>query len=131
MKNQAKKARKKLINRAKKLAGKGYSVIPILGDASAAEPKKPTMKWRAFQKRIADGRELESMFDSRAGALGIVCGQISELLVIDFDDHLRYQRFCRHLPQYADSYTVKTRRGYHVYFRTREKVPSHQLKAAT
>lgn len=127
MKNQLKKVRNKLINRARKLAGMGYSIIPIQGDASAGEPKKPTIKWRAFQRRIADGHELQGMFDGRARALGVVCGQVSQLLVIDFDDHLRYQRFCRHLPQYAESYTVKTRRGYHVYFRTREKVPSHQF----
>jgi len=48
-------------------------------------------------------------------------------MVIDFDDHLRYQRFCRHLPQFAESYTVKTRRGFHVYYRTQQKVPTHQF----
>lgn len=127
MRKRRKIARKKLINRARKLAGKGYSVIPIQGDLSAGEPKKPTMKWRAFQKRIASVSELGTIFDERAGALAVVCGQVSRLLVIDFDDHLRYQRFCRHLPQFADSYTVKTRRGYHVYFRTEVNVPSHQF----
>ena len=127
MKKQSKNARKKLMNRARKLAGLGYSVIPIQGDMSCGEPKKATMKWRAFQKRIASSEELGRMFDERAGALAVVCGQVSRLLVIDFDDHLRYQRFCRHLPQYADSYTVKTRRGFHVYFRTEAKVPSHQV----
>ena len=110
------------------LAGKGYSVIPVRGDLSTSEPKKPAMKWRAFQDRIADGRELETMFDARAGALAVVCGQVSQLLVIDFDDHLRYQQFCRRLPKYAGSYTVKTRRGYHIYFRTGVKVPSHQFE---
>ncbi len=127
MKKQSKKLRKQLINRAAKLTGRGYSVIPLYGDCSAAEPKKPTIKWRAYQKRIPDQRELQTMFDTRAGALAVVCGQVSQLLVIDFDDHLRYQQFCRHLPQYAQTYTVKTRRGYHLYFRTGEKVPSHQF----
>ena len=41
---------------------------------------------------------------------------------------LRYQRFCRHLPQYSDTYTVKTKRGFHLYYRTGEKVPSHQFE---
>ncbi len=109
------------------LASEGYSVIPVRGDLSPSEPKRPTMKWRTFQRRIAQGRELETMFDGRAGGLAIVCGRVSELLVIDFDDHVRYQSFCRRLPQYAASYTVKTRRGYHVYFRTRAKVVSHQF----
>ena len=127
MKKVARKGGKKLLNRALKLAGKGYSVIPLVGDTSAGEPKKPTIKWRAFQRRIPERRELEALFDDRAGALAVVCGRVSQLLVIDFDDHLRYQRFCRHLPQYAESYTVKTRRGFHVYFRTQEKVPTHQF----
>ena len=119
--------KKMLVNRAKKLVDIGYSVIPIQGDSGDGEPKKPTIRWRAYQKRIADAREVESWFDGRALGLGVVCGRVSELLVIDFDDHLRYQRFCRHLPQIAASFTVKTRRGYHMYFRTSEKVPSHQF----
>ncbi len=127
MKKQSKRVQNRLRNRAIKLSGLGYAVIPLYGDARAAEPKKPTIKWRAFQKRIPGRRELALMFDSRAGAIGVVCGRVSQLLVIDFDDHLRYRRFCRHLPQYAETYTVKTRRGYHLYFRTGVKVPSHQV----
>lgn len=126
--NLPRKLRKKLIGRARELLSQGYSVIPIRGDLSSSEPKKPTMKWRAFQKRIADVRDLDTMFDGRAGALGIVCGQVSRLVVIDFDDHFRYQRFCRQLPQFASSYTVKTKRGYHVYYRTGARVPSHQFE---
>ncbi len=127
MEKVARKVAKKLLNRAINLARKGYSVIPLVGDTSAGEPKKPTIKWRAFQRRIPELRELEALFDHRAGALGVVCGRVSQLLVIDFDDHLRYQRFCRHLPQYAQSYTVKTRRGFHVYFSSQVKVPTHQF----
>ena len=127
-KNERKTRRNFLVARAKGLMSEGFSVIPVQGDGAAAEPKRPAVKWRGFQKRRADEAELERLFDERAGAIGIVCGQVSRLLVIDFDDHLRYQRFCRHLPQYAGSYTVKTRRGYHVYFRTDVKVPSHQLE---
>ena len=127
-KNERKTRRNLLVGRANKLTREGYSVIPIEGDGSSTEPKRPTVKWRAFQNRRAEGSELEQLFDDRAGALGIVCGRVSRLLVLDFDDHLRYQRFCRHLPQYAESFTVKTRRGYHVYFRTDVKVPTHQLE---
>ena len=119
---------KMLRSRALVLASQGYSVIPIGGDRSGQEPKRPTVKWRAFQKRIAHGRELSRVFDNRAGAIGVVCGRVSRLLVIDFDDHLRYQRFCRHLPQYEGTYSVKTRRGYHLYFRTEETVPTHQFE---
>ena len=119
--------RKALIDRAKLLARAGYSSIPVQGDSSATEPKRPTVNWKKYQRLIASESEVESMFSERARALGIVCGRVSKLLVIDFDDLLRYQRFCRHLPQYSETYTVKTRRGFHLYFRTAERVPSHQF----
>ena len=67
------------------------------------------------------------LLTERFTALGIICGQVSRLLVIDFDDQRRYRRFCMHLPQYADTYSVKTRRGCHLYFRSDELVPSHQF----
>ena len=127
MENRKKGLKKRLIERAKNLAAAGFSVIPVHGNGSPREPKKPARRWKAFQIRIASEAEIEGSFNDGVTALGIVCGRVSKLLVIDFDDHLRYQRYCRHLPQYSKTYTVKTRRGYHLYFRTAEKVPSHQF----
>lgn len=118
---------KQLIERAKRLAQAGYSVIPVHGNNAPAEPKRPAVSWRIYQCRLASEAEIERGFINNVTALGIVCGRVSKLLVIDFDDGLRYQRFCRHLPQYADTYTVKTKRGFHLYYRTVEKVPSHQF----
>ena len=120
--------RKNLIQRAKNLLRAGYSVIPVQGNNSPGEPKKPAVRWRTYQSRVPTESEIERLFDKKVTALGIVCGRISKLLVIDFDDLLRYQRFCRHLPQYSETYTVKTKRGFHLYFRTTERVPSHQFE---
>ncbi|MCY3575494.1 MAG: bifunctional DNA primase/polymerase [Chloroflexi bacterium] len=118
---------KSLLNEAKKLADSGYSVIPVHGDNAPDEPKKPAIRWRQYQKRIASHAEIDAAFDKRFTALGIVCGRVSRLLVIDFDDQRRYRQFCMRLPQYADTYSVKTRRGCHLYFRSDELVPSHQF----
>ncbi len=118
---------KTLMERAKTLARAGYSPIPVQGNNAPSEPKRPAVSWRKFQRRIATDAEIDLLFTEKVTALGIVCGRVSKLLVIDFDDVLRYQRFCRHLPQFADTYTVKTKRGFHLYFRTMEKVPSHQF----
>ena len=109
------------------MAQAGYSTIPVHGDNAPAEPKRPAVSWRIFQGRVPTEAEIERGFSDTITGLGIVCGRVSRLLVIDFDDALRYQRFCRHLPQYAETYTVKTKRGFHVYYRTSEKVPSHQF----
>ncbi len=127
MKSKESSLQKRLIIRAKSLARAGYSPIPVQGNNAPAEPKRPALSWRLFQRRIATEAEIENGFNENVTALGIVCGRVSNLLVIDFDDALRYQRFCRHRPQYAETYTVKTKRGFHLYFRTAEKVPSHQF----
>ena len=76
MKTSEKRLREKLLRRAEKLIAAGFSVIPVHGDSAPAEPKKPTIKWRAYQKRIANAAELWSKFDDRARALGVVCGQV-------------------------------------------------------
>ncbi len=120
-------SRKRLIKRAKHLAMAGYSVIPVHGDSLPEQPKKPAIKWRKFQKRIPSPAEIDSLFPDDVTALGIVCGSVSRLLVIDFDDLLRYQKFCRRFPQHIATYTVKTNRGFHLYFRTERKLPSHQF----
>lgn len=127
MRIKANSLQKKLISRAKSLARAGYSPIPVQGNNAPTEPKRPSIRWREYQGRIASEAEIEQAFKENVTALGIVCGRVSKLLVIDFDDVLRYQRFCRHLPQFADTYTVKTKRGFHLYFRTAEKVPTHQF----
>jgi len=123
-KNRAENA---LVKRAKLLARSGYSTIPVHGNKMPTEPKRPATNWKKYQRAIPSKSEIESVFDNEVTAIGIVCGRVSKLLVIDFDDVLRYQRFCRRLPQYSETYTVKTRRGFHLYFRTEEKVPSHQF----
>ena len=122
-----KSLRKTLLKHAKDWTARGYSVIPVQGDISPSEPKRPAIRWREFQRRIMTAEELDDAFRGNCTALGVVCGRISQLLVIDFDDHFRYRRFCRHLPQFAETYTVKTRRGCHLYFRVSGRVPSHQF----
>lgn len=119
--------RKKLIKTAKSLAMAGWSVIPVRGDSLPDQPKKPAIRWREYQKRVASPAEIEAHFQSDVTALGVVCGKVSGLLVIDFDDHLRYQQFCRRFPQHVATYTVKTNRGFHLYFRSEQTVPSHQF----
>lgn len=119
--------RKKLTGIARQLVGAGFSVIPVFGNKLPTEPKKPALAWRRYQTQLPSAGEIKQFFRDGVSAIGIVCGTVSRLLVIDFDDHLRYRRFCRHLPQYSRTLTVKTARGYHVYLRTEENVPTHQF----
>ena len=104
-----------------------FSVIPVLGNALPEQPKKPAIMWREYQQRIATPAEIERIFRGEFTAIGIVCGRISRLLVIDFDDLVGYRAFCGRFPEFAETYCVKTRRGFHLYFRTDHSIPSHQF----
>ena len=127
MENQTDLQRKALKEEAKRLISRGYSVIPVNGDKLPSNPKQPAVAWKRYQKRLPDVGEIERWFERDATALGIVCGAISRLMVIDFDHYAGYRRFRHRFPEYTNSYTVKTRRGYHVYFRTAVKINSQQF----
>ena len=59
----------------------GVSVIPILPDGS----KRPAVKWKPFQERIATEEELREMFTGEGG-LAAIAGRVSgELECLDFE----------------------------------------------
>jgi len=127
MKNIVLSHHQELLQTAQSLIRQGFSVIPVHGDNHPTQPKKPATQWGKFQKRLAKPYEISSWFTQNITAIGIVCGQISNLFVIDFDDHFTYMRFRKDHPLYADTFTVKTRRGYHLYFETHQYVESHHF----
>ena len=50
-------------------------------------------------------------------ALGIVTGEISGITALDFDRADVYHEFVKYIPELQKCYTVKTNKGYHVYFK--------------
>lgn len=112
---------------AKTLIKQGISVIPIHGNNDRTNPKKPSVRWGKYQKKLATSYEIESWFRQKITAIGIICGQISNLTVIDFDDYLTYQTFRKANPNYANTFTVKTRRGYHLYYQTNQRIQTHKF----
>lgn len=107
---------------AESLIQQGFSVIPIRGNANPANPKIPLVSWKKFQKQAAELDEISTWFEQDFTAIAIVCGSVSRLMVIDFDEEFAYQEFLRHFPTLAHTYTVKTRRGYHLYYRIQHRV---------
>ena len=87
-----------------------FSVIPLEG-------KRPLIPWKEFQKRRATLGELLSWFGQLGPAtgVGVVCGEVSNLTVIDFDEMDPARAFFR---KHADVLRciVQTRRGVHFYF---------------
>jgi hypothetical protein len=101
----------------------GYSIIPVGKD------KKPLIKWEEFQKRKASRKEIIQWFmDFKEVNIGIVTGEISNLVVVDLDD-IQYQKALEHyLPPLLEMPISSTPRGgRHFYF----NYPSYEVRNAT
>jgi len=96
----------------------GYSVIPLKGGRNRVTGKHPRISWQAYQKQHASELEIEEWFRGGASAYGIVCGQISKLIVIDFDEAEAQAKFIQKFPELTHTYIVKSggRGTLHFYF---------------
>lgn len=98
----------------------GWSVIPLWGDSKPNQPKSPLVAWKEYQQRLASVGEVQAWFrDLPVAALGIVCGSVSRLLVLDFDHAQMAEAFARALPDLTRTFTVYSGgRGLpHYYYR--------------
>ncbi len=95
----------------------GWSVIPLYGDTHPDRPKVAALPWEAFQRRRARETEVAAWFERPdVGALGLVTGAVSQLVILDFDEPEFVRAFERACPELVATRTVLTRRGQHLYF---------------
>lgn len=108
---------------AKRYKTLGFSIIPLLGARNPQQPKLPAIKWARFQHTHPSDDDLKTWFQGHDDAgIGIVCGRISRLMVLDFDDASVASEF-RHLhPDLTETFTVRsgTRGLPHFYYRLPE-----------
>lgn len=101
---------------AKAFVAAGISVIPI--DRNS---KRPLLRWKEYQSRIASQEELKKWFDTDIPPnLAVVGGAVSgNLVILDFDDVELYHKFWQSDSTLRDrTVLVKSARGrYHVWFR--------------
>ena len=94
----------------------GWPVIPVRQN----EERTPCVKWSVYQHQRPDEHELHRWFVQRFkdAGLAVINGKISGWLVCrDFDDHESYEKWASAHPDLAALLpTVRTRRGWHVYF---------------
>ena len=91
------------------LAALGFNVFPL-----QARKKVPSMKWERFQTERATPEQL-SAWDQSNLNVGIVCGAISNLAVLDIDGPDAEELVASlNLPKTLE---VKTARGRHLFFR--------------
>lgn len=111
---------------ARRWVAMGVSVIPC-----KPRSKESLIRWQDYMHRLPTDQELTRWFDNRRGYnLGIVTGSVSGgLVVLDFDhgflDLLKWQVAHKDL---AQTYTVKTGRGFHVYLYT-DLLPERTISA--
>lgn len=89
----------------------GIACIPI-----KPASKLPTIAWREYQNRAPEFGDLISWFSEGDKNIAVLCGLVSNSLVIlDFDTLQAYEEWRSNYPGYADSFSVSTSRGRHVY----------------
>jgi hypothetical protein len=99
----------------------GLSVIPI-----SPTSKRPLAKWRRFQQEPADEGMIEEWWSHWPEAeIGVVTGEVSNLVVVDCDNEEAYERMLSE--GIVSPIQARTRRGHHIFF----SHPGHEVKNTT
>ena len=99
----------------------GLNIIPIEFGKKAPPLIK---KWKHLQTEKITEQELSRLMGDRECNLGIVTGDISKIIVVDCDNELVVEWALANLPK---TFTVKTARGCHFYYRA----PNYRVKTQT
>ncbi len=123
---------KKLYNTALSYHRLGYAVIPIYGETSPTKFKAAAVKWAGFQRRQPTLTELQNWFlHQQHGGLAIVCGDVSGLAVLDFDDEALADKFRQLYPELAQTRVVRSgKRGLpHFYFHIPQRLRQQGIRS--
>lgn len=101
---------------------RGFSVIPL-----KARDKKPAILWQEFQTRQATEDEVDKWFRDSSFNIGIVTGEISGLVVVDFDTEEAIARAKKQ--DFPPAPLVKTGKGYHAYCRYEDGIRNFQKRS--
>lgn len=90
----------------------GWSVIPLYPATKIA-----AVEWKAYQSERMSAQELTAYWENYPTAnIGVVCGRISDLVVLDCDGLEALKHFLKLYPEAAQTRTAKTGEGWHYYF---------------
>jgi len=92
-----------------------FSTIPLMPNS-----KRPALEsWTEFQTRRPTWGEIQSWWGNNSdNNIAIVCGRVSNLVVLDIDDPDKFEVALKAIGEtLPDTPVVKTRKGWHVYFR--------------
>jgi len=102
----------------------GFTVIPV--DYGT---KKPSVEWKQFQERKPTEEELKAWFDNGEPVnVGVVVS--GDFVCIDFDNEESFLKLFSEDERkrlLEDTLVTRTRRGYHVWFRSKEPCGSFKV----
>jgi hypothetical protein len=110
---------------------RGWSVIPLIGGSDSTIGKRPSVSWQAYHKCRPTFDEVQQWFEqSSCSAYGVVCGKVSNLIVIDLDTTQAAAQFAAAFPDLMQTFTVQSgfRRTPHLYFSVSFPVNTCKLK---
>jgi len=93
----------------------GFSIIPLRWGT-----KRPALdSWDEFQSRRPTPDEVQKWWgDGQQHGIAIVCGKVSNLVVLDIDDPEKFGVALKVIGEtLPDTPIVRTRKGWHLYFR--------------
>jgi archaellum biogenesis ATPase FlaH len=111
----------------------GWSVVPVVG-------KRASVEWKPFQTERPSEHQIREWFDgTTATGIAVVCGEVSRLVVIDYDprndpnDEGAAWLARAELPNTATVLTGRGDGGFHTYLRTPEgfNAPTGKLEPAS
>jgi hypothetical protein len=102
-----------MLTSALKYADLGWSIIPI-----QPHEKKPYVKWKIFQENRAKKGQIIEWWDKFSQPrIGVVTGEISDLIAVDFDGPEAKPSFEEKVCKLPDTLVQKTGRGFHAIFK--------------
>ena len=122
----------RLYQAARRYRAQGWSVLPVRGAADPQNPKAAAVPWAALQRCGASPETLQDWFGKGlAGGVGLVCGRVSRLAVLDLDDADAVAAFAQSCPQLLDTFTVRSggRGQPHYYFEVPDAVSLRGMRA--
>ena len=79
----------------------------------------PFREWKHINKD-----NYKSVIDINDKVIFIITGKLSNITVVDFDDKKLYNSYVENYPDLKNNYTVKTNKGYHIYFKYESSLKS-------
>ncbi len=105
-----------MLDTALSYARRGWSIVPV---RFQNDPKRPAVRWKRYQQEPPSTKTLRRWFSNgKYSGMSVVLGAVSGHLVCrDFDEEAAYERWKVEFPDLAATLaTVRTGKGYHVYF---------------